>query len=58
MRAGDVLVAETSAPAILFETSLAPRYYLSPADVRTGLLVKSETVSQCPYKVDGDPLER
>ncbi len=49
----DIVVAETSAPAILFETSLAPRFYFSPDAVRSDLLVKSETVSVCPYKGDG-----
>lgn len=29
------------------------RYYLPFADVRTELLTLSETVSQCPYKGDG-----
>ncbi len=53
VRVGQTTVAETSTPAILFETSLAPRYYFSPAAIRPGLLQKSETVSRCPYKGDG-----
>ena len=53
VRLGDVVLAETSAPAVLFETSIAPRFYLAPDAVRTGLLVKSDTVSECPYKGDG-----
>jgi uncharacterized protein (DUF427 family) len=50
--AGQV-VAETSRPKLLFETSNPIRYYLPAADVRLDLLVKSETISECPYKGDG-----
>jgi uncharacterized protein (DUF427 family) len=46
-------VAQTTRPKLLFETSLPVRYYLPFADVRVGLLQLSETVSQCPYKGDG-----
>ncbi len=53
VRAGGTLIAETTAPAILFETSTPVRFYLPPDAVQSGLLVKSETVSQCPYKGDG-----
>lgn len=53
VRHGDTLIAETSAPAMLFETSIPPRFYLPPDAVRPGMLVKSETISQCPYKGDG-----
>ncbi len=53
VRAGATVVAETRAPAILFETSIPMRFYLPPEAVRTALLAKSETVSQCPYKGDG-----
>ncbi|OLV16246.1 hypothetical protein BOO71_0012586 [Deinococcus marmoris] len=53
VRVGDTQIAETLAPAMLFETSLAPRFYLPPDAVRPGFLVKSETVSECPYKGDG-----
>jgi uncharacterized protein (DUF427 family) len=44
------VVAETNRPKILFETSLPPRYYFPPEDVRTELLVESETKTVCPYK--------
>jgi uncharacterized protein (DUF427 family) len=43
-------VAETKRPKILFETSLPPRYYIPPEDVRKELLVESETKTVCPYK--------
>ncbi len=43
-------VAETDRPKILFETGLPPRYYFPTEDVRTELLVESETKTVCPYK--------
>ena len=46
---GEVL-AETSRPKLLFETSLPPAYYFHPEDVRTEFLIKSETKTVCPYK--------
>ena len=45
-----VTVADSVRPHILFETSLPPRYYLPLPDVRTELLVPSDTSSHCPYK--------
>ena len=53
VRAGEAIVAETRAPSMLFETSTPIRFYLPPDAVRTELLEKSKTVSQCPYKGDG-----
>ena len=44
------VVAETDRPKMLFETGLPPRYYIPPEDVRTDLLVPSETKTVCPYK--------
>ncbi len=44
------VIAETNRPKILFETSLPPRYYIPPEDVREELLVPSETKTVCPYK--------
>jgi uncharacterized protein (DUF427 family) len=44
------LIAETDRPKILFETGLPPRYYIPPEDVRTELLLPSETQTFCPYK--------
>jgi uncharacterized protein (DUF427 family) len=49
---GDV-VADSHRPKLLFETSNPTRYYLPFADVRLDLLERSDTVSQCPYKGDG-----
>ncbi|KRV50310.1 hypothetical protein AQ490_14480 [Wenjunlia vitaminophila] len=45
-----VLVAESRAPRIVFETGLPPRYYLPQTDVSLHLLEPSDTVTHCPYK--------
>jgi uncharacterized protein (DUF427 family) len=44
------LLAESSAPYLLFEPPLPVRYYLPPEDVRTDLLRPSETRTFCAYK--------
>ncbi len=44
------LVAESSAPYLLFEPPLPVRYYLPPEDVRTDLLRPSATRTVCAYK--------
>lgn len=51
--ANGTMIAESSAPAILFETSIPDRFYLPPDAVRTDILVRSETITKCPYKGDG-----
>ena len=48
-RDGEVL-AESSTPYLLFETSLPVRYYLPPEDVATDLLRPSTTTTFCAYK--------
>ena len=45
-----VVLAESHAPRILFETGLPPRYYLPLADVRRELLRPSDKQTRCPYK--------
>jgi uncharacterized protein (DUF427 family) len=46
-----MLVADSHQPRILFETSLPPRYYLPPGDVRLDLLRPSpKPMTHCPYK--------
>lgn len=45
-----VVLAESSRPILLFETSLPVRFYLPPADVRTDLLHPSDTTTVCAYK--------
>lgn len=44
------LVAESTRPRIMYESSLPPRYYLPRADVRGDLLTSSTLRTQCPYK--------
>jgi uncharacterized protein (DUF427 family) len=44
------LVASSIRPLLLFETWLPLRYYLPFEDVRSELLVPSDTVTMCPYK--------
>jgi uncharacterized protein (DUF427 family) len=43
-------VADTRAPVLLFETTLPPRYYIPPQDVRMDLLEPSNLTTICPYK--------
>ncbi len=45
-----VVVAESDAPVIVFETGLPPRYYLPKTDVRMELLTPTGTSTACPYK--------
>jgi uncharacterized protein (DUF427 family) len=44
------VVAESRRSHALFESWLPTRWYLPPEDVRSELLVPSDTVSDCPYK--------
>lgn len=47
---GDVVLADSDRPVLLFETSLPVRYYLPPEDVDLSLLTPSSAHSRCPYK--------
>lgn len=47
---GETVLVDTSDTVIVFETSLEPRLYVSPAHVRTELLRRSDTMSYCNYK--------
>ncbi|KAI9696170.1 MAG: hypothetical protein M1820_008238 [Bogoriella megaspora] len=48
---GDVVLAESSNVANLFETGLPTRYYLPPTSVQDwALLQESKTTTKCPYK--------
>jgi uncharacterized protein (DUF427 family) len=47
---GGIVVAETRRPVLLDETGLITRWYVPRADVRSDLLVPSETFTECPYK--------
>ncbi len=44
------VVADTTRPHALFETTLPTRWYLPFDDVHEDLLLPSKTVSRCPYK--------
>lgn len=46
----DICIGRSGGALVLFETSLPPRFYLPPEAVRTDLLSRSRTVTQCPYK--------
>ena len=46
---GEVL-AESSAPVMVFETGLPTRYYLDRTDVDLARMEPSATVTSCPYK--------
>jgi uncharacterized protein (DUF427 family) len=45
-----VLLAQSSAPVLVFETGLPTRYYLDRTAVDFTHLIPSDTVSACPYK--------
>ena len=42
--------ATSTAPRAMSETSIPPRYYLAPNEVRSTLFEKSDLVSECPCK--------
>ncbi len=44
------LLAESSAPVMVFETGLPTRYYLERTAVDFSVLSPSDTVTECPYK--------
>jgi uncharacterized protein (DUF427 family) len=45
-----VVLADTVAPVLLFETGLPTRYYIDPTDVAFEHLEPSSTETLCPYK--------
>ena len=45
-----VTLVRTTRTTGLYETSLAPRLYVAPSEVRTDLLVRSDTTTWCGYK--------
>lgn len=48
--AGGEVLAETTRPKLVFETSLPTRYYIPREDVRAERLSPTEKVTHCPYK--------
>jgi uncharacterized protein (DUF427 family) len=47
---GDVTLASSDRPVLLFETDLPTRFYLPREDVRLDLLEPTDNTSVCPYK--------
>jgi len=45
-----VVLAESNAPVMVFETGLPPRCYLDRTRLNTDVLVPSTTTTACPYK--------
>jgi uncharacterized protein (DUF427 family) len=45
-----VVLGESAAPVMVFETGLPTRYYIDRAEVDFQRLVASDTVTRCPYK--------
>jgi uncharacterized protein (DUF427 family) len=45
-----VVLADTHAPVLLFETGLPTRYYIDRTDVAFEHLIASDTQTTCPYK--------
>ena len=50
VEAGEQVLADTTSPYLLFETSLPVRYYLPAEDVNTDLLAPSDRRTWCAYK--------
>jgi uncharacterized protein (DUF427 family) len=50
VRDGDLLVADTHAPRVLYESGFAPRWYVARADVVADALQAVEGQTFCPYK--------
>ena len=50
VRAGDVVVADSSNAVTLREASYPPVYYVPLSDVDSEVLESSDTTSYCPYK--------
>lgn len=50
LSSGGVVLADSTRPVLLFETSLPSRYYLPREDIRWDLLTPSESHSVCAYK--------
>ncbi len=47
---GGVVLAESAAPVMLFETGLPNRHYIQRTDVFFSHLTRIDTVTSCPYK--------
>lgn len=49
---GDAIIADTTNPVVLTESSYGPVYYIPRADVRMDLLRRTDHTSYCPFKGD------
>ncbi len=49
---GGTVVAESSRARVLREGAITPRYYFPREDVKTPLLVETDTSTTCPFKGD------
>jgi uncharacterized protein (DUF427 family) len=45
-----VVLAESSAPVMVFETGLPTRYYIDQTEISSDHLIPSGTLTSCPYK--------
>lgn len=50
----ELVIAESHAPRMVFETTARPRFYLTADEVRTDLLTPSGNPAVCQYKGDGE----
>jgi uncharacterized protein (DUF427 family) len=50
VRAGDRVVADSTAPLVLYESGFAPRWYVPREDVVAEALTAVDTQTFCPYK--------
>jgi uncharacterized protein (DUF427 family) len=50
VRAGELLIAETRRPLVLYESGFAPRWYVPREDVNEGSLTAVRRQTFCPYK--------
>lgn len=49
-----VVIADSHAPRMVFETTARPRFYLTSDEIRTDLLTPSPRPAVCQYKGDGE----
>lgn len=52
LRIGGEVVLDTTRAKLLHESNLLPRYYVPLEDLRSDLLVDSDTTTHCPFKGD------
>lgn len=50
VRSGEMILAETTRPVVLYESGFAPRWYVPREDINESALVGVDTQTFCPYK--------